>query len=148
MRNLRPRRSRAGLEAPIVALILVLIGVALALLVGVMVFSRAGVFAQAESIKVIEAAAYDQGSCIYVVAKVKNDGTAQINSISVTVRFGLTSPQTVGSVGNLQPGSEGSTSNCVPLEGAQRGQMVVVEASGRSAVSGNTVSHATQVPVA
>lgn len=147
MRNLRPHRSRAGLEAPIVALILVLIGVALALLVGVMVFSRAGVFAQAESIKVIEAAAYDQGSCIYVVAKIKNDGTAQINGISVTVWYG-TSTAPVGTVGNLQPGSEGSTSNCVTLEGAQRGRMVVVEASGTSAVSGNTVRHSTQIPIA
>lgn len=139
-------RRRSGIEAPIAVLILVLVAIALALLVGVMVTSRAGVFARSESVKVIEAAAYSQSGCIYVVAKVKNDGSTPINGISVTARYGSTTAS-VGSVGNLQPGAEGSTSNCVSLTGANKGDLIVVEASGQSS-SGNTVKHATQVPVA
>ncbi len=139
-------RRRAGIEAPIAVLILVLVSIALSLLVGVMVTSRAGVFARSESIKIIEAAAYYQSECIYVVAKVKNDGSTPVNGVYVSVRFGATS-QGIGTIGNLQPGAEGSTSNCIPLSGAAKGDLIVVEGSGTSA-TGATVKHATQIPIA
>ncbi|MEM2233790.1 MAG: hypothetical protein QXP81_09665 [Nitrososphaerota archaeon] len=149
MRPRAPRRSRAGLEAPIIALILVIIGVGLALLAGVMVFGRAGVFARAESIKVVEAAAFHQGSCIYVVAKVKNDGAAPITSVQVYASY-LSYRESVGSLAEtatLQPGGEGSASRCVSFQTTPpKGSSIVVEATGTTP-GGVEVRHAIQVPV-
>jgi hypothetical protein len=138
------RRRRSGLSQPVAAIILVVIVTALALIVGVLTMARIGVFARAESIRVLEAQAYLQGTCIYVNAKVKNDGSTTINSVSVTARFG-TNSGSVGSIGTLNPGSEASASNCVPGLGAGRGDLIVIEASGTG--SSGTIRHSTSVPV-
>jgi hypothetical protein len=143
------QHGRRALSEPVAAIILVVIVTSLALIVGVLTMARIGVFARSESIRVIEAQAYLQGSgataCIYINAKVKNDGSTPINGISVTARFGTNTPQSVGSVGTLQPGVEASTSNCVPGLGASTGDLIVVEASGTG--SSGTVRHSTSVPV-
>jgi len=138
------RGGKKALSQPVAAIILVVIVTALALIVGVLTMARIGVFARAESIRVIEAQAYLQGSCIYVNAKVKNDGSTTINGISVTARWG-SNTASVGSVGNLQPGSEASASNCVTGLGAGRGDLIVIEASGTG--SSGTIRHSTSVPV-
>ncbi|MEM0384617.1 MAG: hypothetical protein QXV27_07215 [Candidatus Caldarchaeum sp.] len=138
------RRRRRGLSQPVAAIILVVIVTALALIVGVLTMARIGVFARAESIRVIEAQSYLQDTCIYVNAKVKNDGSTTITGIQVTVRWG-TNTASVGSIGNLQPGAEASASDCVTGLGAGRGDLIVVEASGTG--SSGTIRHSTSVPV-
>ena len=138
------RKSRMGLNQPVAAIILVVIVTALALIVGVLTTARIGVFARSESIRVLEAQAYLQGTCIYVNAKVKNDGSTAITGIAVTARFG-TNTASIGSVGTLQPGGEASASDCVAGIGAGRGDLIVVEASGTG--SSGTVRHSTSIPV-
>ena len=142
-------RRRKALSAPVAAIILVVIVTALALIVGVLTLARIGVFARSESIRVIEAQAYLQGSganaCIYVNAKVKNDGSTTITGVSVTARWG-NNAASVGSIGALVPGAEASASNCVTGLGAGRGDLIIVEASG-SGSSGGTIRHSTSVPV-
>jgi hypothetical protein len=137
-------RRRKALNQPVAAIILVVIVTALALIVGVLTTARIGVFARSESIRVIEAQAYLQGTCVYVNAKVKNDGSTTISGITATARFG-TNTASIGSIGTLQPGAEASASNCVNGLGAGRGDLIVVEASGSG--SGGTVRHSTSVPV-
>jgi hypothetical protein len=106
--------------------------------------ARIGVFARSESIRVIEAQAYLQGSCIYINAKVKNDGSTTITDVSVTARWGANT-QSVGSIGDLVPGAEASGAACVTGLGASRGDLIVVEASGSG--SSGTIRHSTSVPV-
>jgi hypothetical protein len=137
-------RRRKALSQPVAAIILVVIVTALALIVGVLTTARIGVFARSESIRVIEAQAYLQGTCVYVNAKVKNDGSTTINSVTATARFG-TNTASIGNIGTLQPGAEASASNCVSGLGAGRGDLIVVEASGTG--SSGTVRHSTSVPV-
>jgi hypothetical protein len=141
-------RRRKALSQPVAAIILVVIVTALALIVGVLTLARIGVFARSESIRVIEAQAYLQGSgpsaCIYVNAKVKNDGSTTINDVAATARFG-TNTAPIGSIGTLQPGGEASASGCVTGLGAGRGDLIVIEASGTG--SSGTIRHSTSVPV-
>jgi hypothetical protein len=110
--------------------------------------ARIGVFARSESIRVIEAQAYLQGSgtgtCIYVNAKVKNDGSTTITNISVTARWG-TATQSIGSISNLAAGAEASVAGCVQNLQAGRGDLIIVEASGTG--SSGTIRHSTSVPV-
>jgi hypothetical protein len=137
-------RKRKALSQPVAAIILVVIVTSLALIVGVLTMARIGVFARSESIRVIEAQAYLQGTCVYVNAKMKNDGSTTINGVTATARFG-TNTASIGNIGTLQPGAEASASNCVTGLGAGRGDLIVVEASGSG--SGGTVRHSTSVPV-
>jgi len=137
-------RGRKALSQPVAAIILVVIVTSLALIVGVLTVARIGVFARSESIRVIEAQAYLQGTCVYVNAKVKNDGSTTINGVTATARFG-TNTASIGNIGTLQPGAEASASNCVTGLGAGRGDLIVVEASGTG--SSGTVRHSTSVPV-
>jgi hypothetical protein len=137
-------RGRRALSQPVAAIILVVIVTSLALIVGVLTMARIGVFARSESIRVIEAQAYLQGTCVYVNAKVKNDGSTTINGVTATARFG-TNTASIGNIGTLQPGAEASASNCVSGLGAGRGDLIVVEASGTG--SSGTVRHSTSVPV-
>jgi hypothetical protein len=137
-------RGRRALSQPVAAIILVVIVTSLALIVGVLTMARIGVFARSESIRVIEAQAYLQGTCVYVNAKVKNDGSTTINGVTATARFG-TNTASIGNIGTLQPGAEASASNCVSSLGAGRGDLIVVEASGTG--SSGTVRHSTSVPV-
>jgi hypothetical protein len=137
-------RGRKALSQPVAAIILVVIVTSLALIVGVLTMARIGVFARSESIRVIEAQAYLQGTCVYVNAKVKNDGSTTINGVTATARFG-TNTASIGNIGTLQPGAEASASNCVSGLGAGRGDLIVVEASGTG--SSGTVRHSTSVPV-
>jgi hypothetical protein len=137
-------RGRRALSQPVAAIILVVIVTSLALIVGVLTMARIGVFARSESIRVIEAQAYLQGTCVYVNAKVKNDGSTTINGVTATARFG-TNTASIGNIGTLQPGAEASASNCVTGLGAGRGDLIVVEASGTG--SSGTVRHSTSVPV-
>jgi hypothetical protein len=137
-------RKRKALSQPVAAIILVVIVTSLALIVGVLTMARIGVFARSESIRVIEAQAYLQGTCVYVNAKVKNDGSTTINGVTATARFG-TNTASIGNIGTLQPGAEASASNCVSGLGASRGDLIVVEASGTG--SSGTVRHSTSVPV-
>jgi hypothetical protein len=137
-------RRRKALSQPVAAIILVVIVTALALIVGVLTLARIGVFARSESIRVIEAQAYLQGSCIYINAKVKNDGSTTITDVSVTARWG-TNTESVGSIGDLVPGAEASAADCVPSLGANRGDLIIVEASGSG--SSGTIRHSTSVPV-
>jgi hypothetical protein len=137
-------RGRRALSQPVAAIILVVIVTSLALIVGVLTMARIGVFARSESIRVIEAQAYLQGTCVYVNAKVKNDGSTTINGVTATARFG-TNIASIGNIGTLQPGAEASASNCVTGLGAGRGDLIVVEASGTG--SSGTVRHSTSVPV-
>ena len=136
--------GRKALSQPVAAIILVVIVTSLALIVGVLTMARIGVFARSESIRVIEAQAYLQGTCVYVNAKVKNDGSTTINGVTATARFG-TNTASIGNIGTLQPGAEASASNCVSGLGAGRGDLIVVEASGTG--SSGTVRHSTSVPV-
>jgi ABC-type phosphate transport system substrate-binding protein len=141
-------RRRKALSQPVAAIILVVIVTALALIVGVLTLARIGVFARSESIRVIEAQAYLQGSgpsaCIYVNAKVKNDGSTTITGISVNARWG-NDVASVGSIGDLVPGAEASAAACVTGLGANRGDLIVVEALGTG--SSGTIRHSTSVPV-
>jgi hypothetical protein len=137
-------RKRKALSQPVAAIILVVIVTSLALIVGVLTMARIGVFARSESIRVIEAQAYLQGTCVYVNAKMKNDGSTTINGVTATARFG-TNTASIGNIGTLQPGAEASASNCVTGLGAGRGDLIVVEASGTG--SSGTVRHSTSVPV-
>jgi hypothetical protein len=137
-------RRRKALSQPVAAIILVVIVTALALIVGVLTLARIGVFARSESIRVIEAQSYLQGTCIYVNAKVKNDGSTTITGVSVTARWG-TNTQSIGSIGDLVPGAEASAAACVPGLGANRGDLIIVEASGSG--SSGTIRHSTSVPV-
>jgi hypothetical protein len=137
-------RGRRALSQPVAAIILVVIVTSLALIVGVLTMARIGVFARSESIRVIEAQAYLQGTCVYVNAKVKNDGSTTINGVTATARFG-TNTASISNIGTLQPGAEASASNCVTGLGAGRGDLIVVEASGTG--SSGTVRHSTSVPV-
>jgi hypothetical protein len=137
-------RRRKALSQPVAAIILVVIVTALALIVGVLTMARIGVFARSESIRVIEAQAYLQGTCIYVNAKVKNDGSTTITDVSVTARWG-TNTQPVGSIGDLVPGAEASAAACVSGLGANRGDLIVIEALGSG--SSGTIRHSTSVPV-
>jgi hypothetical protein len=114
----------------------------------VLTLARIGVFARSESIRVIEAQAYLQGSgtgtCIYINAKVKNDGSTTITGVEVTARWG-TNQRSVNSIGDLVPGAEASAAACVTGLGANRGDLIVVEASGSG--SSGTIRHSTSVPV-
>jgi hypothetical protein len=140
-------RRRKALSQPVAAIILVVIVTALALIVGVLTMARIGVFARSESIRVIEAQAYYQGSCIYVNAKVKNDGSTTITSVQVFARWGNNDPKLVGSVGDLAPGAEVSAADCIQNLGAGRGDLIVIEASGMGSSSSGRIRHSTSVPV-
>jgi hypothetical protein len=137
-------RRRKALSQPVAAIILVVIVTALALIVGVLTMARIGVFARSESIRVIEAQAYLQGSCIYINAKVKNDGSTTITGVQVTARWG-DNQQPVNPIGDLVPGAEASAARCVPGLEAGRGDLIIVEARGEG--SGGTIRHSTSVPV-
>jgi hypothetical protein len=140
-------RRRKALSQPVAAIILVVIVTALALIVGVLTMARIGVFARSESIRVIEAQAYLQGSCIYINAKVKNDGSTTITNVQVFARWGNSPPQLVDSVGDLAPGAEVSATDCVTGLEAGRGDLIVVEASGTGSSSSGRIRHSTSVPV-
>jgi hypothetical protein len=143
-------RRRKALSQPVAAIILVVIVTTLALIVGVLTLARIGVFARSESIRVIEAQAYLQDTCIYVNAKVKNDGSTTITNISVTARWGNRDPKPVGEenqnqISVLAPGAEVSVAGCVTGLGAGRGDLIVIEAMGDG--SSGTIRHSTSVPV-
>ncbi|PUA32645.1 MAG: hypothetical protein B9J98_04115 [Candidatus Terraquivivens tikiterensis] len=140
------KAKRLGLSAPVATIILVVVAVAIAMLVGTLTQAKVGAFARSESIKVIEASAYYQPNGIYVVAKVKNDGSVDVNNVAVSAMFG-TSTASVGTIGTLRVGAEGAVSGFVSLSGVGRGDMIVVEATGMAAGTSSPVRHATSVPV-
>jgi hypothetical protein len=140
-------RSRLGLSGAVVALILVIIGIALTLVVGSIVGGILGGWARKEGIVIDRAEANLVGPAgsqdICVLVAVKNIGSSPVRGLSATTRpvpiplSGFEDP--------LQPGQTSTAVGCNRAGGLARGDMISVEVLGD--IPGGNVGDRRGIPV-
>jgi hypothetical protein len=144
----RPR-SRLGLSGAVVALILVIIGIAVTLIVGSIVGGVLGGWARKEGIVIDQAEANlvgpagSQQVCALVV--VKNVGSSPVTSLAaatqpVSVTWSTSPP------GTVNPGQTGTFSGCSgAVSNVFRGDMLSISVTG--SVPGGNVGDRRSVPI-
>jgi hypothetical protein len=140
-------RSRLGLSGAVVALILVIIGIALTLVVGSIVGGIIGGWARKEGIVIDRAEANLVGPAgnqqLCVLVAVKNIGSSPVTGLSATTRpvpiplSGFEEP--------LQPGQTSTAVGCSGAGGLARGDMISVEVLGD--IPGGNVGDRRGIPV-
>jgi hypothetical protein len=140
-------RSRLGLSGAVVALILVIIGIALTLVVGSIVGGILGGWARKEGIVIDRAEANLVGPAgnqqLCVLVAVKNIGSSPVTGLSATTR-----PVTIPLSGfeePLQPGQTSTAVGCSGAGGLARGDMISIEVLGD--IPGGNVGDRRGVPV-
>ena len=145
-------RSRLGLSGAVVALILVIIGIALTLIVGSVVGGIIGGWARKEGIVIDRAEANVVGPptsnnvCVLVV--VKNIGSSPVTSLEayasgpLNPRVGLLP---VSGASTIQPGYTASFSGCEDL--GSRGDMISVYVYGTIQGGSGSVGDRRSVPI-
>jgi hypothetical protein len=148
-------RSRLGLSGAVVALILVVIGIAITLIVGSITGGILGGWARREGIVIDRAEANIVGPptsnnvCVLVV--VKNIGSSPVTSLQARASGplnpdpGLALTLAPGSPTTIQPGYTSSFSACGNL--GVRGDMVSVYVSGTTTPGGGSVGDRRSVPI-
>ena len=140
-------RSRLGLSGAVVALILVIIGIALTLIVGSITGGILGGWARKEGIVIDRAEANLVGPAgnqqVCVLVAVKNIGSSPVTGLSAT-----TQPVVVTLLGfpdPLQPGQTGTANGCAGAGGLARGDMISIVVAGN--IPGGNVGDRRGVPV-
>jgi hypothetical protein len=140
-------RSRLGLSGAVVALILVIIGIALTLVVGSIVGGILGGWARKEGIVIDRAEANLVGPAgnqqLCVLVAVKNIGSSPVNNLRATTR-----PVTItlsGFPDPLQPGQTGAAVGCNRTGDLARGDMISIEVLGN--IPGGNVGDRRGIPV-
>jgi hypothetical protein len=140
-------RSRLGLSGAVVALILVIIGIAITLIVGSITGGILGGWARKEGIVIDRAEANLVGPAgsqqVCVLVAVKNIGSSPVTGLSAT-----TQPVAITLSGfptPLQPGQTGTANGCAGSGGLARGDMISVEVLGN--IPGGNVGDRRGVPV-
>jgi phage tail tape-measure protein len=143
-------RSRLGLSGAVVALILVVIGIAVTLIVGSVVGGMIGGWARREGIMIERAEANVVGPptsnnvCVLVV--VKNIGSSPVSGLYAEARglsgqFQLNPPP--GSPSAIQPGQTASFTGCSVA--GTRGEMISIHVTGT--IPGGSVGDRRSVPI-
>jgi hypothetical protein len=140
-------RSRLGLSGAVVALILVIIGIALTLVVGSIVGGILGGWARKEGIVIDRAEANLVGPAgnqrLCVLVAVKNIGSSPVNNLRATTQPVPISLSDFPDI--LQPGQTGTAVGCSGAGGLARGDMISVEVLGD--IPGGNVGDRRGVPV-
>ena len=144
-------RSRLGLSGAVVALILVVIGIALTLIVGSVVGGIIGGWARKEGIVIDRAEANLVGPAgsqqVCVLVAVKNIGSSPVTDLAaatqpVPVTWSTFPPSTVN------PGETGTFSGCSgTVSGVFRGDMLSISVTGSIASGGGNVGDRRSVPI-
>jgi len=142
-------RSRLGLSGAVVALILVVIGIAVTLIVGSVVGGMIGGWARKEGIVIDRAEANVVGPptsndfCVLVV--VKNIGSSPVNNLEANIEL-VTVRWEVQPSGSINPGQTAVFSGCGPGT-ISRGDMLSISVTGNILGSSNNVGDRRSVPV-
>jgi hypothetical protein len=143
-------RSRLGLSGAVVALILVVIGIAVTLIVGSVVGGMIGGWARKEGIVIDRAEANIVSSgasrwvCVLVV--VKNIGSSPVTGLSARTEP-IPTPTWLTSPGTVNPGETGTFSGCSgTVSGIFRGDMLSISVTGNIPTGGN-VGDRRSVPI-
>jgi hypothetical protein len=143
-------RSRLGLSGAVVALILVVIGIAITLIVGSVVGGIIGGWARKEGIVIDRAEANIVGpptsNNVCVLVAVKNIGSSPVSGLTAEARgssgeFQL-NPVT-GSPPAIQPGQTASLTGCGAA--GTRGEMISIHVAGT--IPGGSVGDRRSVPI-
>jgi hypothetical protein len=144
-------RSRLGLSGAVVALILVVIGIAITLIVGSITGGILGGWARKEGIVIDRAEANLVGPAgsqqVCVLVAVKNIGSSPVTALSATtqpVAITLSGFPTTG----LAPGQTGTANGCTQpgnTGGLARGDMISIQVLGN--IPGGNVGDRRGVPV-
>jgi hypothetical protein len=148
-------RSRLGLSGAVVALILVIIGIALTLVVGSIVGGIIGGWARKEGIVIDRAEANlvgpvgNQRLCVLVA--VKNIGSSPVDNLDAEV-FAMGNVPiswTKYPSGTINPGQTDTFSGCTDatVPNVFRGDMLSISVTGRIPGSNNNVGDRRNVPV-
>jgi hypothetical protein len=144
-------RSRLGLSGAVVALILVIIGIAITLIVGSITGGIIGSWARKEGIVIDRAEANlvvsggNQRVCFLVT--IKNIGSSPVTGLSATTNP-LQTPSWITSPPNtINPGETGTFSGCTGVVSSVfRGDMVSISVTGNVQTGGN-VGDRRNVPI-
>jgi hypothetical protein len=146
-------RSRLGLSGAVVALILVVIGIAITLIVGSVVGGMIGGWARKEGIVIDRAEANIVGPptsnnvCVLVV--VKNIGSSPVRDLQASIHVS-TQPVTMSwnaqPSGTINPGQTAAFSGCGSGT-ISRGDMLSISVTGSIPGSNNNVGDRRSVPV-
>jgi hypothetical protein len=144
-------RSRLGLSGAVVALILVIIGIALTLIVGSITGGILGGWARKEGIVIDRAEANLVGPVgnqqVCVLVAVKNIGSSPVTGLSATtqpVQPAWTTPPP----NTVNPGETGTFSGCTgTVSGVFRGDMLSISVTGSIASGGGNVGDRRSVPI-
>jgi hypothetical protein len=142
-------RSRLGLSGAVVALILVIIGIALTLIVGSITGGILGGWARKEGIVIDRAEANLVGPAgsqeVCVLVAVKNIGSSPVTRLSARTEP-IPTPMWVTSPGTINPGETGTFSGCSGAAGVFRGDMLSISVTGELPTGGN-VGDRRSVPI-
>jgi hypothetical protein len=148
-------RSRLGLSGAVVALILVIIGIALTLVVGSIVGGILGGWARKEGIVIDRAEANLVGPAgnqrLCVLVAVKNIGSSPVNNLEAEVfATGIVSiTWTKFPSGSINPGQTDTFSGCSEgtVPDVFRGDMLSISVTGRIPGSNNNVGDRRNIPI-
>jgi hypothetical protein len=143
-------RSRLGLSGAVVALILVVIGIAVTLIVGSVVGGMIGGWARKEGIVIDRAEANIVGpptsNNVCVLVAVKNIGSSPVSSLTAEARGSsgtISLTPASGSPPAIQPGQTASLTGCNTA--GTRGEMISIHVSG--IIPGGSVGDRRSVPI-
>jgi hypothetical protein len=146
MAGRRINRSRAGIEAAVLAVMMVVIALALAGIVWLFASTQTQTLARSAKIDIIDAKAMlttsGSTSSLTAMVVVKNTGSVSVQNIAVSV-----AGQSCGSISSIPPGGTGAVT-CSNLNAAsvKLGDKIPITASG-TAVTGELVAAAGQAVV-
>ena len=142
MAGRRINRSRAGIEAAVLAVMMVIIALALAGIVWLFASTQTQTLARSAKIDIIDAKAMLTTSGLTAMVVVKNTGSVSVQNIAVSV-----AGQSCGSISSIPPGGTGAiTCPNVNAGSVKLGDKIPITASG-TAVTGEQVAAAGQAVV-
>jgi hypothetical protein len=143
-------RSRLGLSGAVVALILVIIGIALTLIVGSITGGILGGWARKEGIVIDRAEANVVGpptsNNVCVLVAVKNIGSSPVSGLTAEARGSSGTISLIpapGSPSEIQPGQTASLNGCGAA--GTRGEMISIHVTGT--IPGGSVGDRRSVPI-
>jgi type II secretory pathway pseudopilin PulG len=148
MAGRRINRSRAGIEAAVLAVLMVIIALALAGIVWLFASTQTQTLAKSAKIDIIDAKAMlttsgttGTTSSLTAMVVVKNTGSVEVRSITVKV-----AGQDCGSISSIPPGGTGAVACSISAGSLKLGDKISITVSG-TAVTGEQVAAAGQAVV-
>jgi hypothetical protein len=130
MAGRRINRSRAGIEAAVLAVMMVIIALALAGIVWLFASTQTQTLARSAKIDIIDAKAMLTTSGLTAMVVVKNTGSVQVTNIAVQVA--KTQCGTISSP--LEPGGTGAVTCILSSSSFKPGDKISIEVTGESAM--------------